>query len=81
MTKKKKSSPTITVEEWIEAAFTSLPEKPKNAIIVEDVVKQKKLSTSQALHRLNEMVRDGKLKKGKFILDGRLTNYYLPINK
>ena len=75
-----KNKKTVSVvEQWIEKEFTSASELPPNAITVEMVTMKTKMSRSNTVYRLNGLVEKGKLKKGKFLLDGKLCNYYIPV--
>ena len=75
-----KNKKTVSVaEQWIEKEFSSASALPPNAITVEMVVLKTKMSRSNTISRLNGLVEKGKLKKGKFIVDGKLANYYIPV--
>lgn len=69
----------LNKDEWIAATFINERERPEGSIIVDEIVKKTGLSASQANDRMNDLVKKGKVKKGKFVNNGKVTNYYIPI--
>lgn len=76
-----KKMKTMTSDEWITSTFLTAPVIPDNAITVEMVIDKTGLSRSQSIGRLNIAVKKGELHKGKFLKDGKVFNYYVPIQK
>ena len=76
-----KNKKTVSVDEWIDINFTSAVKMPDNAITVDMVMAKTKMSKSNAINRLNDLARSGKLKKGKFLKEGKLFNYYIPVEQ
>jgi len=76
---KRKPSPKITMDEWINATFNNtLPERPSNSITTEELSKKTGLSYSQVSNILRKMWRDGNATRGKCFIDGRVTTFYIP---
>jgi hypothetical protein len=69
----------ITADEWISEAFKNLPEKPENAFTINEVVQKTGQHGRTVISRLERLITLGKLKKGRCMIDGRPSNYYIPV--
>ena len=72
----------ITADEWIDAMFQNYNDAPpKGSFTLKDLMKRTGYKENTARMRLGTMVAENKLSKKKYLVNGKLTNYYLPIGK
>lgn len=79
---KKKKSPTITTDEWLEAMLPMYKRNPpEGSFTIAQVMEKTSLTRDAARSRLLELIRKGELKKERYIVNGRVVDYYIIINK
>jgi hypothetical protein len=70
----------ITIDEWISEVYKPTENtRPAGSFTVMEVVEKTGKNQRTVAGRLEMLVKTGKLKKGKFMDEGCITNYYLPI--
>lgn len=75
-----KKNTKITLDEWLTHSVINQNAKPENAFTVADILQKHKINRRTLSSRLDRLVQDGKLKKGKCLVDGKMLNYYIPID-
>lgn len=67
----------ISFSEWTKAAFGTVSSKPENAFTAKEVAEQSGGNLNTVRNKLCMAVLAGRLTKGKFYFEGKVTNYYL----
>lgn len=79
---KKAKEIEITSDEWVEAMFgVYKTEPPKGSFCLNDVMKKTGMKYDSARTKLRIKVEQGELSAEKYLINGKLTKYYLPIKK
>jgi hypothetical protein len=70
-------SKKTNLDEWMAGVFDIEKEKPTGSFTIEEVMKKTGLTRGSVEARLNKRIQAGELKKGKFLRNGKMANYYL----
>lgn len=69
----------ITLDEWLQQSVIEPNTKPENSFTIPEILAKSNINRRTLMTRLDNLIHDGKLKKGKCVIDGKILNYYVPI--
>lgn len=69
----------ITLDEWLKSSVIEPNTKPENSFTIPEILAKSNINRRTLMTRLDNLIHEGKLKKGKCVIDGKIFNYYVPI--